>query len=514
MAKISKTQLENLLLDACDIIRGKAEASQFKELIFGIIFLKRLSDQFDQDKNAAIAKWEAEGKSEKVINRHLENQTFAVFKLPEDAHWNSLKNLTEKVGKKLTQALKKIEEANDEIETDLLKQIDYTKKIGSKAISDTVLKNLINHFDSKIPLSDDDFAFEDLLGTCYEYLIAHFADNSGKKGGEHYTPSEVVRLMVGLVEPTEGMHIYDPTVGSGGMLIQSRKYVESRGGNAENLRLYGQDSEGSAWRICTINHILHGAYSQMNIKQGDTLNEPLHANGGIDRIFDRVLANPPFSQDYSWAELPGNEAAKEARFPIRLPEKDKGDFMFIQHMLNVLKEDGKCATVVPLGPLFRGSTELEARKKFIDDKTLRAVIALPPSLFYNTSIPAAIMIFDMEGGEDRSGVLFINASKGFEDCAKQNKLREEDIEKILHVYRNPELPVPSYSKVVTWAELESEEGAYNCNIRRWVNNTDMPTPQDVRAHLHGGVPLSEIENAANYWSAYNGVRGDVFQEAE
>ena len=252
----------------------------------------------------------------------------------------------------------------------------------------------------------------------------------------------------------------------------------------------------------------------MSIKQGDTLNEPLHANGGVDRVFDRVLANPPFSQDYSWTELPGNEAAKESRFPIRMPEKDKADFMFIQHMLNVLKHDGKCATVVPLGPLFRGGKELEARKKYINDKSLRAVIALPSSLFYNTSIPAAILIFDMAGGDERSGVLFINASMGFENRAKQNKLREEDIEKILHVYRNPDLAVPSYSRVVSWDELTSEEGGYNCNIRRWVNNIKPPIPQHVRAHLHGGVPSTEIGDATMYWKMYSDVRADIFKEGE
>ena len=394
----------------------------------------------------------------------------------------------------------------------MLKQIDYTKKIGSKALSDTVLKNLINHFDSKIPLSDDDFAFEDLLGTCYEYLIAHFADTTGKKGGEHYTPSEVVRLMVGLIEPTEGMRIYDPAVGSGGMLIQSRKYVASRGGDSDNLRLYGQDSEGSAWRICTINHILHGAYGQMDIKQGDTLTEPLHADGGRTRMFDRVLANPPFSQDYTWADIPGTEDAKAARFPVRLPEKEKGDFMFVQHMLNVLKEDGKCATVVPLGPLFRSGKELDARKRFIDNRSLRAIIALPESLFYNTTIPAAIMVFDMEGGDERPGVLFINATKDFEDLPKQNRLRDEDIEKILNVYRNPDVPVDTFSRMVTWEELASEEGSYDCNIKRWVDNTELPELQDV-GPICTVECRSQIEDAPSYWTAYSGLRGVIFEEA-
>ena len=352
-------------------------------------------------------------------------------------------------------------------------------------------------------LVDQDFEFPDLLGAAYEWLIKYFADSAGKKAGEFYTPADVVRICVEICDPRENMSVYDPTVGSGGMLIQSRDYLREHGANASELALYGQEKMGTTWSICKMNMLLHGI-SHAVIRQQDTLREPQHQDdSGQLRRFDRVLANPPFSQNYIKKDIkfPG-------RFPVWMPEKGKkADLMFVQHMLAVLKSDGRLATVMPHGVLFRGGEEREARQYFIDKGYLAAVIGLPSNLFYGTGIPACILVLDKEDSAERDSVLFINADREYREGKAQNHLRPEDIDKIVHAYRDGH-DIPAYARRVPIGEIKAEE--YNCNIRRYVDNAPPPEPHDVRAHLHGGVPVSEVDALQHFWQNYAGLRESCF----
>jgi type I restriction enzyme M protein len=384
----------------------------------------------------------------------------------------------------------------------VLKHINFNRKIGQRTLDDDILSNFVQNFE-KIPLRDENFEFPDLLGAAYEYLIKFFADSAGKKAGEFYTPADVVRCLVEIVDPKPGMSVYDPTCGSGGMLIQTRDYVSECGGNPKDLSFAGQESIGTTWSICKMNMLLHGI-PDADIRQEDTLRKPQHkAENGELKRFDRILANPPFSQNYIRKDMdyPG-------RFQVWLPEKGKkADLMFVQHMLAVLKADGKMAVVMPHGVLFRGGEEKEARKHFIQRGWLEAVIGLPAGLFYGTGIPACVLVFDKKDAATRKDVLFINADREYREGKAQNFLRPEDLSKIVHVHRERKT-APAYTRLVPHGEIESEE--WNCNIRRYVDNAPPPEPHDVRAHLHGGVPLAEIDALSRFWNNYPGLRESVF----
>ncbi|MNK96714.1 putative type I restriction enzymeP M protein [compost metagenome] len=309
--------------------------------------------------------------------------------------------------------------------------------------------------------------------------------------------------MVEIVDPKPGMSVYDPTVGSGGMLIQSRDYIRDNGGDPNNMTLAGQESQGTTWSICRMNMILHDIQSA-DIRQEDTLSKPQHrADDGELKRFDRVLANPPFSQNYDAKDM-----EFKGRFVKWMPEKGKkADLMFVQHMLAVLKSNGRMATVMPHGVLFRGGEEREAREHFIRNGWLDAVIGLPPGLFYGTGIPACILVMNKEHAAERKDVLFINADREYREGKAQNFLRPEDMAKIVDVYRRRET-VPGYARVVGLDDIEAEE--FNCNIRRYVDNVPPPEPQDVRAHIHGGVPTAEVDALERHWINYPGLREACF----
>ncbi|MCB2199507.1 N-6 DNA methylase [bacterium] len=483
------------------------DASEYKDFIFGVLFLKRLSDQYDLERAQKRKEYERLGWPDDRIQKQLDNNPdIYSFVIPEEGHWSRIKHLKEEVGSGLNKALGAIEDANPDTLEDVLKHINYNRKVGQKVVSDDRLVEFIQHFDD-IPLSNEDFEFPDLLGAAYEYLIKYFADSAGKKGGEFYTPAFVVRLMVQLIEPHQGMSIYDPCAGSGGMLIQSKQYVEESGGDTTDLFLAGQELNGTTWSICKMNMLLHGIQSA-SIKQGDTLLEPEHTDQrGEWQRFDRVIANPPFSQNYSKTNMKFTE-----RFHTWMPTSGKkADLMFVQHMVASLKEEGRMAVVMPHGVLFRGGDERKARKRFIEDGYLEAVIGLPPSLFYGTGIPASILVFNKQGARERDSILFINADREYREGKNQNSLRPEDLEKITHVYRK-KLDEPKYSRNVPVSELEAED--WNLNIRRYVDNSPPPEPHDVRAHLHGGVPLAEIDSLKDAWSVYPGVRELLFAPRE
>ena len=466
---LSVSQLERYLWSAADILRGSIDSSDYKSYIFGLLFLKRLSDRFEEETERLIV----DGVAEDVAWTDPDEHQFFV---PNLARWTTIQQQATNIGETLNKACAALEEQNSALEG-VLAGIDYNdeRKLGDAKNRDTVLARLVQHF-SQISLRNDRMAEPDLLGRAYEYLIEQFADDAGKKGGEFYTPRMVVKLIVELLAPTERMRICDPTAGSGGMLIECAHYIGRHGGNPGNLTLHGQEKNLGTWAICKMNMLLHGL-PDARIEKGDTIRDPKLVDEGELLLYDRVIANPPFSLD-EW----GREVAESdgyGRFRFGVPPKTKGDLAFVQHMVAVLNASGRLGVVMPHGVLFRGAAEGKIRQGLLREDLFEAVIGLPPNLFYGTGIPASVLVLNRDKPTARRGkVLFIDAATEFEEGSNQNRLRRQDIAHItetFHAYSD----VDKYARVVQVAEVERNDG--NLNISRYVDNSEEEERIDMAA---------------------------------
>ena len=472
MEKLTLQRLETLLWNCADILRGELNAAQYMDYIFGLLFLKRMNDQFDVEMEQKKKEFIEMGLPQEEIDVVIEDSgIYENFYVPERARWSKLKDLTLNIGPELDKAFKAIEDEpkNSEL-IGVLTTANYNDK---ERVPDKKLSQLLNLF-SGVSLANENLENKDVLGNAYEYLIKQFADEGGAKGGEFYTPEGVVKTLVGIVKPKEGEKIYDPTCGSGGMLINSTYYIENHNGNPKNVILNGQEINLSTWAICKMNMLFHDAKGAV-IKKGDTIRDPKHTKGGVLETFDVVLANPPFSLK-NW----GMDEAKNdpyGRFVYGIPPKSYGDLAFVEHMIASLNSKGRMGTVVPHGVLFRGGAEGKVRTGILNDDLIEAVIGLPQNIFYGTGIPAALLIINKDKSEDRKNkVLFIDASNGFVKDGNKNKLRDEDIEKIIETFDKFE-NVEKYAEVV---ELDTiKENDYNLNISRYVDTTEEEEPVDI-----------------------------------
>jgi type I restriction enzyme M protein len=472
--KLTVDRLEGYLWSAADILRGSIDSSDYKNFIFGILFLKRLSDRFEEECEILVK----EGDDPEDKDNHQ-------FFVPKRARWSEIQKVATDLGATLNKACSQLEEANHSLEG-VLAGIDYNDehKLGDARNRDVVLGRLVQHF-SKLSLKNTDLSEPDMLGRAYEYLIEKFADDAGKKGGEFYTPRMVVKLIVEMLAPKEGMRICDPTVGSGGMLIECAHYLERHKQNPRNLSLFGQEKNLGTWAICKMNMLLHGL-SDARIEKGDTIRDPKLREDGELMLFDRVIANPPFSLD-EW----GREIAEHdpyGRFRFGVPPKGKGDLAFVQHMVATTNTSGIVGVVMPHGVLFRGGAEGDIRKGILQEDLVEAVVGLPTNLFYGTGIPAAILVMNRSKKADRKRkVLFIEASREFKEGSAQNYLREEDVKKIaaaFHAFADSE----KYARVVGLDEIEKND--WNLNISRYVETADAAVKVDV---AHALAKLRDLE---------------------
>jgi type I restriction enzyme M protein len=504
MPKLSLAKLERHLYAAADRLRQEGlDAATYKDFIFGMLFLKRCSDVFDAEREKIVGRKVEQGMIKEVAEtQYGENADFYdSFFVPERARWTYLQarinDASEPFGNVLDKALGALSEANESLEH-VLDHISFMRTAGNKrVVSDDACKDLVRHF-NRYRLCNEDFQFSDLLGAAYEFLINMFAESAGKKGGDFYTPRDVIRLMVRILKPRPGLSVYDPTCGSGGMLIISREFIEQSGGDPTNVRLCGQVNDASAWSICKLNMLLHGVPGA-DIQLNDTLLHPTHREAGELERFDRVIANPPFSQNYTRSNMEFPERFRWGWCPTT---GKKGDLMFAQHMLAVCKPGGMVITVMPHGVLFRSGAEKEIRKKFLEQDLIEAIIGLPPNLFYGAGIPACILVMrpNLTGQWPnphkqvgrRGQVLFINADAEFHAGRAQNYLRPEHVEKIVSTFDRFE-DVPGYARRVLLEEIGSPANDWNLNIRRYVDNSPPPEPHDVHAHLQGGVPVTEVQ---------------------
>jgi type I restriction enzyme M protein len=476
---MKKSDLYSSLWSSCDELRGGMDASQYKDYILTLLFVKYVSDKAKADPHSLIDV-PAGGSFDDMI---------------------ALKGDKE-IGDKINKIIAKLAEANGLQK--IIDQADFNdeEKLGKGKEMQDRLSKLVSIF------ADLDFRGtraegDDLLGDAYEYLMRHFATESGKSKGQFYTPAEVSRIIakvVGIGKDTrQDQTVYDPTCGSGSLLLKAAAEAP------RGITIYGQEKDNATWALSKMNMILHGN-EIADIRKGDTLTNPQLTQGDQLKTFDFVVMNPPFSTK-SWTNGLENDYG---RFEFGMPPAKNGDFAFLLHALKALKSTGKGAVILPHGVLFRGHAEATIRKALLQRGYIKAVIGLPPNLFYGTGIPACIVILDKADAQARKGVFMIDASKGFMKDGPKNRLRSQDIHKIVDVF-NRQLEVDRYSRMVPMNEIADPKNDYNLNIPRYIDSSDPEDFQDLAAHLNGGIPERDIDALNRYWDAFPQLRSQLFK---
>ena len=468
MQKTTQSTINNVVWKACDTFRGTMDGSDYKDYVLTMLFVKYLSDFYKEKLQQLQVEY---GNKTDRIEAKLKREK---FRLDESCTFDYLVKHKEapNLGEIMNKVLERIEEDNRDKLEGIFRSIDFNNKnkLGETKERNTILKNLIEDFsDTRLDLRPSMLEGNDVIGDAYEYLISHFASDAGKKGGEFYTPSEVSTLLAKLVEPKEGEMIYDPTCGSGSLLIKASKEIGSK-----NFRLYGQEKNGQTQALCKMNMFLHEINDAV-IEWGDTIRNPLHLQDNLLKTFDVVVANPPFSLDKWGADFAENDPFMRFNH-YEVPPKSKGDYAFVIHMIKSLNEHGRMGVVLPHGVLFRGAKEGKIRQKLIEQNLLDAIIGLPANLFFGTGIPAAILVF--KKNRVNNDILFIDASREFDKAKNQNNLTDENIEKIIETYRNRN-EIEKYSHVATLEEIQ--ENDYNLNIPRYVDTFEEEEPVDIEA---------------------------------
>ncbi|MCQ2960396.1 MAG: type I restriction-modification system subunit M [Bacteroidales bacterium] len=476
MEKLTQATINRIVWNACDTFRGVIDPSQYKDYILTMLFLKYISDVYASKHKEYLQRYENDrARADRAMRRER-------FVLPEKSSFGYLyqHRNDNNIGELIDIALSEIEDANrekmsSEDGSSVFRNISFNSaNLGETKEKNARLKNLLTDF-SELQLDPEHLETSDIIGDAYMFLVSSFASESGKKAGEFFTPAEVSSLLAKLTKSKPGARICDPTCGSGSLLIKAGQEVDNN-----NFSLYGQEVNGSTWALAIMNMFLHG-FDNAVIRWGDTLRNPKLKENDALMKFDTVVANPPFSLDKWGAEEAENDEYK--RFWRGVPPKSKGDWAFICHMIEVAQEgSGKVGVVVPHGVLFRGASEGKIRQKVVEENLLEAVVGLPANLFFGTGIPAAIVIFNK--GKKNNNVLFIDASKEFENGKNQNKLREQDIQHIVSTYRkfneeNIEAGVveDKYAYVATFDEIK--ENDFNLNIPRYVDTFEEEAEIDI-----------------------------------
>lgn len=449
--KLTQSQLEQYLSKAAWILKGPVDASDFKSYIFPLLFFKRISDVYDEEYELAL-------KESGNDKEYASLKEFHRFIIPKNCHWKDIRETSTNVGSKIQTAIREIESANKEYLSGIFGDVQWSNK---EKLSDELLNNLIDHF-SQYNLSNSSVS-PDILGDAYEYLIKHFADLTNKKAGEFYTPRSVVNLMVKILDPKENESIYDPACGTGGMLIGTLEYLKNKNKNQKTLKIYGQESNLSTSGIARINLFLHEA-EDFKINKGDTLRSPGFFKNDKLKLFDCVIANPPFSLENwgseDWLNDPFN------RNFTATPPKNNGDMAWMQHMIKSMSNNGRMAVVLPRGVLFRKGSEEKIRKSIIEWDLIDTIIGLGPNIFYGTNLsPCILLLRNKKEKNKNKKIFFIDAYKLLRKSRSQNYLDENHVNEIFTIYSSNK-NLKNFSKIVALDEIKQKN--YNLNISLYV----------------------------------------------
>ena len=483
---IKKSQLYSSLWKSCDELRGGMDASQYKDYVLTLLFMKYVSDKYERSPNALI-------------------------EVPEGGSFADMVKLKgdKEIGDKINKIIARLAEANDL--RGVIDQADFNdeSKLGSGKEMQDRLSKLVAIFDG-LDFRANRAEGDDLLGDAYEYLMRHFATESGKSKGQFYTPAEVSRIMAQVIgidgageldEPT----VYDPSCGSGSLLIKAADEART-----PRLAIYGQEMDVATWALARMNMILHG-HPTAELWRGNTLSSPHFKNrGGTLRRFDFAVANPPFSAK-SWSNGLDPVNDEFDRFELGIPPAKNGDYAFLLHFVASLKSTGTGAIILPHGVLFRGNREADIRRNLVRRGYIKGIIGLPANLFYGTGIPACILVIDKEEASNRRSVFMIDASRGYVKDGNKNRLRAQDIHKIVDVFRQQQ-EIPGYSRKVSLEEIGSDANDFNLNLPRYIDSTDPEDLHDLHAHLNGGIPDRDIDALEEYWTVFPTLRNALFQK--